>query len=320
MKPRNWGRLIASSLVLATAILITCGATGVYTIGATQTPTTSLPATTTSYVIEDAVTGTVSKKGKSSTLDYSNVNDGYFMLNYTGKEGKIKMQVKKVGGTKTYTYDVLNRNEFQSFPLSDGDGTYTVTVLINVSGTSYSLLDSYSFTAKLDNEFEPYLRPNQYVDYTGESLAVAKSYEVVTGATTELQKVEKIYDYVVSNVSYDHDEAAVIAAGGLTGYLPTVDEVLTTRKGICFDYGSLTAAMLRAQDIPCQLVIGYAGTAYHAWINVYTAETGWIDKAIEFNGDDWSRMDPTFISSSKGSAAVQSYVGDGSNYNPMYFY
>ena len=31
--------------------------------------------------------------------------------------------------------------------------------------------------------------------------------------------------------------------------------------------------MLRSQGIPSKLVVGYAGTAYHAWISVWTEET-----------------------------------------------
>ena len=59
-------------------------------------------------------------------------------------------------------------------------------------------------------------------------------------------------------------------------------KTLRTGRGICFDYASLTAAMLRSQNIPARLEIGYSGDVYHAWISVYTEETGWIDRLIEF--------------------------------------
>ena len=58
--------------------------------------------------------------------------------------------------------------------------------------------------------------------------------------------------------------------------------------------------MLRSQGIPCKLVIGYAGTVYHAWISVWSEDTGWIDSAIYFNGTTWQRMDPTFASTGGG--------------------
>ena len=95
---------------------------------------------------------------------------------------------------------------------------------------------------------------------------------------------------------------------------------LTTKKGICFDYASLMAGMLRSQGVPCKLVVGYAGTAYHAWISVWSAETGWVDGAIYFDGSVWQRMDPTFASSSKGSEAIMQYIGDGKNYSVKYVY
>ena len=83
---------------------------------------------------------------------------------------------------------------------------------------------------------------------------------------------------------------------------------------------ALMTGMLRSQDIPCKLVVGYAGQAYHAWISVWSAETGWIDGAIYFNGSSWQRMDPTFASSAKSSKAIMAYIGDGKNYSAKYFY
>ena len=41
--------------------------------------------------------------------------------------------------------------------------------------------------------------------------------------------------------------------------LPSVDETLKTKKGICFDYAALMTAMLRSQGIPTKLEIGYQG-------------------------------------------------------------
>ena len=56
------------------------------------------------------------------------------------------------------------------------------------------------------------------------------------------------------------------------------------------------AAMLRSQNIPCKLVVGFAGKVYHAWINVYIEGVGWVDQLIYFDGKTWSLMDPTFVS------------------------
>ena len=79
------------------------------------------------------------------------------------------------------------------------------------------------------------------------------------------------------------------------------------------------AGMLRSQGIPCKLVVGYAGTAYHAWISVYLKEAGWVDKIIEFDGKSWSLMDPT-LAANNSRSSVQKYVGDGSKYTVKYVY
>ncbi len=81
-----------------------------------------------------------------------------------------------------------------------------------------------------------------------------------------------------------------------SGYLPDVDKVLERKKGICFDYAAVMTAMLRSLKIPCKLVIGYAGVEYHAWINVYSEDSGWMDGVVFFDGKTWRLLDPTFAS------------------------
>ena len=99
-----------------------------------------------------------------------------------------------------------------------------------------------------------------------------------------------------------------------------MDKVLAEKKGICFDYASLMAAMLRSQGIPTKLVIGYAGDAYHAWIHTYIPEKGWIEGVIFFDGTTWKLMDPTYASSSKQSKQIMEFIGNASNYSSKYIY
>ena len=125
-----------------------------------------------------------------------------------------------------------------------------------------------------------------------------------------------MYDYVVGGFTYDKVRARTVASG----YLPNIDSVLAQKKGICFDYAAVMAAMLRSQNIPCKLVVGYTGELYHAWINVYTDESGWVDGMIFFDGSKWQMMDPTFASSGKKSESIMKYIGNGSNYTAKYAY
>ncbi len=280
----------------------------------TATPTaTSQP--TTSYNYPTAVaSGTKVQRSDNAVIDYSNTADGYVMVRYTtATDVRLKAQVK--GPKSTYTYD-LTAQKWATFPLSEGSGSYTVTIYVNVSGTKYATVLSAQFTASIKSEFEPFLYPNQYVDYVSAPKTIAKAKELTASLSQPLDKVAAVYDYVVSTLTYDKQKAETVKSG----YLPVLDDVLAKKTGICFDYAALMTGMLRSQGVPCKLVVGYAGNAYHAWINVWTAESGWIDGAIFFDGKTWQRMDPTFASSGNRSDSIMQYIGDGSNYTEKYLY
>ncbi len=265
------------------------------------------------YLVPEAA-GTLEKHNGKAVIDYSNTKDGYVMVQYTASTTKrLKVQVK--GPTTTYTYD-LTPGQWTTFSLSDGNGNYQIVVYENIEGTKYSSILSQSFTAAMTDEFAPFLRPNQYVDYAAAANTVAKAAELTRDITAPLEKVSAVYHFVVSNLTYDKQLAATVQSG----YLPQLDTVLAKKAGICFDYAALMTGMLRSQDVPCKLVVGYAGSVYHAWISVWSEETGWIDSVIYFDGTSWQRMDPTFASSGKQSQSIMAYIGDGTNYAAKYFY
>ena len=257
--------------------------------------------------------GILEKRGSGAVIDYSNTQDGYVMVCFAEPcQQRLKVQVK--GPTTTYTYN-LSPEKWTAFPLSDENGAYQVTVYQNVTGSKYAALLSVQLKVTLSDPFAPFLRSNQYVDFDAAPNAVAQAYRLTAAIATPLQKVEAIYDYVVQTLRYDRELAATVQSG----YLPVLDQVLAQKKGICFDYAALMTGMLRSQGIPTKLVVGYAGQAYHAWISVWTEETGWIDGVIFFDGNRWHRMDPTFASSGS-SADILDYIGDGANYVAKYFY
>ena len=266
--------------------------------------------------LKPVASGTLVQSSGKATIDYSNTKDGYVMVRYTVSTAKkLKVQVTGPSGT-TYTYNISAGADWTTFPLSDGNGGYKVTVFENMSGNKYATVLSVSFTAKMTDQFAPFLRPNQYVDYASAPKTVAKASQLAAGKKDELGKVQAVYNFVVTDLTYDKQKAATVQSG----YLVSMDAILEKKKGICFDYAAVMAGMLRSQGVPCKLVVGYAGTAYHAWINVYTKEKGWIDAAVYFNGDTWKLMDPTFASSGKRSASVMKYIGDGSHYTAKYLY
>ncbi|MCI8646482.1 MAG: transglutaminase domain-containing protein [Firmicutes bacterium] len=247
-------------------------------------------------------------------IDASHTDQGYVMVRYSGSNPKVKLQIGTPDGN-TYTYLLSQEKKYEAFPLSAGNGTYSLIVYENVSGDMYSTAFSQDITAEIKDEFLPFLYPNQYVWFTSDSKTVAKGSELVANAHSDLEAVEAIYDYVIKNISYDEAKASNVTYG----YLPVVDETLNSGTGICFDYASLMAAMLRSQNIPTRLEVGYAGEAYHAWISTYLKEKGWVDGIIEFDGSSWTLMDPTFAASNSADA-LQEYIGDGTNYQLKYSY
>ena len=79
------------------------------------------------------------------------------------------------------------------------------------------------------------------------------------------------------------------------------------------------ASMLRSQRIPTHMEVGYAGEVYHAWISTYIQDIGWVNGIIQFDGINWSLMDPTFASSTDAKE-LKKFIGDGSNYSVKYIY
>ena len=256
--------------------------------------------------------GTKVSSNEYATIDYSNTKDGYVMVCFTAQTGS-KLKVQVTGPEATYTYN-LTPGSWTAFPFSQGNGSYKVTVFENVTGTKYAAVLSLSLTVKMDDEFAPFLCSNAYVNFDDAPNAVSKAKSLCKGLSDPLKKVEAVYNFVISNLTYDYDLAATVKSG----YAPDLDKVLARKKGICFDYAALMAGMLRSQGVPTKLIFGYAGEVYHAWINVHVEGKGWVNNAIYFDGQDWKRMDPTFAST--GGEGMLDYIGDGKNYTAKYYY
>ena len=263
--------------------------------------------------ITPTASGTKTKSDNDAVIDYSNTADGYVMVQYK-KSITNKLKVQVVGPTTTYSYNI-DPQTWVSLPLSDGNGSYQIAVYKNVQDSKYALLVSVTVSVTLKDEFAPFLTSNQYVNYAAAPNTVARAAELTKNCKTTMEKIKAVYEEVVA-MTYDKTKATTVTSG----YLPNLDAVLAAKTGICFDFASLMTGMLRSQGIPCKLVVGYAGTTYHAWINVYTEENGWVNSAIYFDGTTWQRMDPTFASSGKQSTAVMTYIGTGSNYTAKYYY
>ena len=249
-------------------------------------------------------------KNEAAEIDISNTSQGYIGIRYLGNNRKVKLQLTK--DAETYTYNIQKKKSFSIFPLSMGNGTYTIGIFENISTNQYSQACSETIEVKLEDENLPFLYPNEYVSYTRNSPVIRLSNQITEGSGDELEKVEKVFDYVTSTIDYDYELAENIPLE----YIPDIEQVLKEKTGICFDYASVMSAMLRIQGIPTRLVIGYAGDVYHAWIRVYVEDKGWVDGIIRFDGESWTLMDPTTAASS----GLTDEITDDSLYNALYYY
>ena len=248
-----------------------------------------------------------------ASIDYSNASEGYIMAKYSGANQKIKLRITGTDGI-VYTYD-LHPGIYETFPLSSGNGTYEITIYENISGKNYATCLYSQIDVTLDDEFSPFLYPNQFVNFTSDSKTVAKGMELAEGATDELTVVTRVYDYIISSIEYDYAKASQPP----TGYISDVDSILDSGKGICLDYAAVMTAMLRSQGIPTRLEVGYANDAYHAWISIHIDGLGWLNGIIEFSGESWTLVDPTF-GANTNDKTLKKFIGDGSNYTLQKIY
>lgn len=136
----------------------------------------------------------------------------------------------------------------------------TVTALILVT-----MIFAYIFVYKPDC---PYLTNGGATlwDTQAEDLAD----EICADCDTNEEKVQAIYQWIIYNFEYDYDYYAFIQ------YFD-VRQTLRTRKGVCYDFSNLFAALCRSQNIPCYVVDGtsYKTATQHTWNRVYYNDSWW---------------------------------------------
>lgn len=231
---------------------------------------------------------------EGSSVDFSALEEGYVAVCATDTS-RLKFLISK--GEMSYTYDLPGDGAPTVYPLNMGPGTYEFKLMRSLgdTGTKYARVWQESREVKLSDEFAPWLVPSQMVNYTAASRCVEQAWQLTQGCESDADIAGAVYRYLVEEISYD-DEKAKSATSAY--YLPDPDTTLGQKKGICFDYASLAAAMLRSQGVPCQLITGYVGEndLYHAWNRFYLRDQGWITAEIQVKGNEWKQVDITFAS------------------------
>ena len=265
-------------------------------------------------------TGTNSISQGGATVDISNTSSGYFMVRFDGNVSRFVVRVEHSAAQQPCDFH-MRPSSWETVPLTHGNGTYTVTVLEHVADGMFAVTLTTTIDVSMSDPFLPWLYPNQFVNFTPQTNAVLEAERLAQGAFSELDVVRAVYNFVITHITYDHAFAQGVTSGTITEYLPDLDDILSRGTGICFDYAAVMAAMLRAQNIPTRLEIGFvSGGVFHAWVTVHTEEHGWVGVAEFASGANWTLMDPTFSASAGGQGGqdLAAFIGDGTNYQTVF--
>lgn len=174
----------------------------------------------------------------------------------------LKVLVKK--DALQYVYNIFDNNE--TFPLQMGSGDYTIGLYQRTEGNKYRMLTSSVLGAQVD-PLIVFKQSVQNMNWSKESAAVKFATKLMLNAKTDKEKFDIVYKFMVSSIVYDYQKAASVG----TRYIPVIDNTLSEKKGICYDYSSLMASMLRSAGIPAKLAEGKSTytSVYHAWNEVY---------------------------------------------------
>lgn len=211
--------------------------------------------------------GSPLQAAERAEVDILGVAQGAVTLNYSLEQQtpKIKVMVQKNG--KSLYYDLKGGQGTETFPLQMGNGTYTVAVLENVTGNQYRYLTKETVNLAEEDALSVYLQSVQLVKWNEDDPVIQMARELTRGMDKDADKLAAIYGYVVGNYTYDYSKLGKLPSD----YLPDINNTDRTKKGICYDFAAVLAAMLRSVDIPAKLIKGYgdAVDGYHAWNEVY---------------------------------------------------
>lgn len=214
----------------------------------------------------------------------------------------LKVMISK-GDTKLF-YNLDQNQTFQYFPLQLGNGFYTLDVLKNVKGKSYEIIYSSSIELMMENENDVFLNSIKLINWNIETEVVKKAQELTQNLKTDMDKIQEIFEYVINTYSYDYDKVNLPST-----YIPNLNLVHKVKKGICYDYSAIVAAMLRSISVPTKLVMGNTEDKFHAWNEVYNKDT-----------NTWFVIDTTKASVYKKAGQAYTMIEKTEKYVPQFVY
>lgn len=239
-------------------------------------------------------TSSASKTSKQ-TIDLNDAGNGTVKA-HTNSDIKSKLVIEK--DDKTVSYQLPEDNTEIVVPLNLGNGRYSVSIFENRGGTRYEQMEKKEFDLTLA-ENAPYLSSSTFANFDSESASSKRAMDLTKDLKTDTEKMLAVTEWVADNISYDLKKARILSEE--SDYYPDSRDTYESKSGICYDYASLTASMLRYLGIPTKVQAGMCKSngEYHSW------NEAMVD-------GEWIVIDTTYAASDGGSA-----VRDSSNYDVM---
>ena len=166
----------------------------------------------------------------AARLDLSHTTQGYIAAKSQSDQAVVLLVIF---GEQQYKYWLPRDGSAVALPLNMGDGTYRLRVMENITDSTYAETWAGDLPVHLADEFQPYLRPNQMVNYTQDSDCVALAARLAGTCEDSTQLVSAVYGYLVENIVYDQPKAdrcrAAICPTRTRPWPPAKGSVLTTR-------------------------------------------------------------------------------------------
>jgi transglutaminase/protease-like cytokinesis protein 3 len=237
-------------------------------------------------------------------IDMSHANEGWVNIKYEIENDKRHKVIIQKDDIK-YTYDLISSKNSENFPLQMGKGEYSICIYENVELNKYRLLSRINTLVSNENLHTAFLASVQTVRWERSMPAIKKAKELVNDADTTLDMIAAVYNHILDELSYDYKKMSEIN----DIYIPEINEIYKSKTGICYDFASLFAGMLRSTGIPAKLVKGYADNVdgYHSWNEVYIEEN-----------DEWITIDISFDAQMKKAGKTYKMIKDSNDgYNKL---
>lgn len=203
------------------------------------------------------------------------MEDGFIYINReTDGPGRVAIVRDGVEAWHTVARDT------ERLPIQLGAGEYYIYFFDHKYEDKYLATKRKSFNIE-EGQCNDFLGSTSPIYWDYEMKVIKKAQILTEEAQSQKEKIKIIYDYVTKNIYYDWDMYENMPKF----YVPNIETINKTQKGVCYDYSAIFAGMLRSVGIKTKLVKGYREDGdYHAWNEVL------------INGK-WETIDTTYSSS-----------------------